>query len=876
MGDILTLYNLEISFRYKFYDTQSERNIEVTHEKIISNGLFEDFNIRNQNFYDEFANENLNSIQQQYVKISLPLTNNYITKKNIDDIITNSLEKKSSQKITNFEHIQNYLLDSTTFDDVNYSLVNSSVQKNITEILKKGSLFNRNGPINKFVQFNKHFTIYYRDNIQNKNKDDGIFLGVILTEQYKNTIYYNTFLLYLNFQYMYINKILNKENKEIEHILKDKKILDFIQISDGGTTTATNKFQDFFDKKQNQNIFSDFITSFRTTIVTGKYINLSDTTEETLMGISDDKDDNFTFRSIKQIIQKIKLFTNVITNQGNQTSNWNKIGLEGEIEFVVQLEKKLKEEEEKYNTKTNPFERFQNNNLRDFFNRNLSYESNKEENKKSDDGEGTQIKRFFKILKNEYDKYSAFDFKTNKLLDGSRRNDIPKSYNTKEEMINIIFDYCRYIDSDTYSKYKKDKTSLFNEISRNDKKFKYIIAYYNVLTILKIIYMINGTILYDMNFNGSKYKQILDIKPVIQSDNYNKINNQLKFEFFIETKEIINSSRINFFINLINIEYKNYKNKTSDDKIESKYINYGNKLFTNKKNINDFIAFDSNINFNKLINEFQIYKDRNIIFKKIKADKLNEVFMNNVLFDKIKQICSFDKDDKLKDNKDKIEYLNKIFTKYYIEKFFFKKNDLLFKNNKFYQINNVKIACEKLDKDKKQKKIQNLSNSKYIYEENSDIRLRIEEQSGQNYIIYLDVEYFIKQNKDDKISFKRKFNAYINCPYNASVLDNLFKKLLSEYYTENTFKNLLKNKVNNINDDDDTMDDNDIANDNLDNNKKKTKLIGGINKVNKINKLNKINKVNKKYLFKKYNKKYNKKYTSKNKKIKLKNKTIKK
>ena len=51
MGDILTLYNLEISFRYKFYDTQSERNIEVTHEKIISNGLFEDFNISNPKMF---------------------------------------------------------------------------------------------------------------------------------------------------------------------------------------------------------------------------------------------------------------------------------------------------------------------------------------------------------------------------------------------------------------------------------------------------------------------------------------------------------------------------------------------------------------------------------------------------------------------------------------------------------------------------------------------------------------------------------------------------------------------------------------------------------------------------------------------------------
>ena len=89
-------------------------------------------------------------------------------------------------------------------------------------------------------------------------------------------------------------------------------------------------------------------------------------------------------------------------------------------------------------------------------------------------------------------------------------------------------------------------------------------------------------------------------------------------------------------------------------------------------------------------------------------------------------------------------------------------------------------------------KKQNLTN--FIIEESPDIRLSIFNINSK-YTTYLDVFCFIRNKKDDKIKFKDKFDAILNCTDSANVLDSLFKKLLGETFNYNTFKNLVSKQT---------------------------------------------------------------------------------
>ena len=79
--------------------------------------------------------------------------------------------------------------------------------------------------------------------------------------------------------------------------------------------------------------------------------------------------------------------------------------------------------------------------------------------------------------------------------------------------------------------------------------------------------------------------------------------------------------------------------------------------------------------------------------------------------------------------------------------------------------------------------------SNFIKIKSPDIRLYFED-INTNYNTYIDVYVYIKNSKDEKISFKNRFNSILNCNNNANKLDDLFKKLMGEFYND-YFKKLV-------------------------------------------------------------------------------------
>ena len=455
----------------------------------------------------------------------------------------------------------------------------------------------------------------------------------------------------------------------------------------------------------------------------------------------------------------------------------------------------LKNEKDKQNQKDdNIFEEFKNKNFMKLFDtKNL---------------EGRQITKLFDILDEDFDKVSTFNkelysYSTPNRADTDEYNSKkPKYYNNKEKLESIIYDYAQYIDKDIYNKLKKNKKDLINHITQRIKPFKQIITYYNIFKLLTELYIIKDTIIFNTNLKGSHYKKILKIEPMIQlklkplfrGDNIN-------FIYSVTFEEIPETSLLRFNINIINNDEKLISKDEDEDSYNEKYIPYSTSIYSQKNDLNEYIIYNHKLDVKKIISQFPFLIQNDDLFKKVKPNNVNEIFLNNQLFEHInkpKFIDSSKKED-IEHGKDIEHYIRDN----YINELFFKKNNILFLNKKFYQITEAKIN-ETITKQRKKNKT-NIINKEaddkivkkgyYLAYNNIDNRLAYN-GVGSTLNFYLDVYCYVKNKIDEKISFNKKFESFFNCNNSANNLDILFKDLLQEYYSENTFKNLLKNNKN--------------------------------------------------------------------------------
>ena len=488
--------------------------------------------------------------------------------------------------------------------------------------------------------------------------------------------------------------------------------------------------------------------------------------------------DDLNFKVIGDILEKLSLIIEKTSTSLSKSKFYDII-------------MKLKNEKDKQNQKQeNVFEEFKNKNFMKLFDIN-------NEN-------GRQITKLFDILDEDYDKVSTFnkDLYSSSSLNSRDTDEYnskkPKYYNNKEKLESIIYDYAQYIDKDIYNKLKKNKKDLINHITQRIKPFKQIITYYNIFKLLTELYIIKDTIIFNTNLKGSHYKKILKIEPMIQlklkplfrGDNIN-------FIYSVTFEEIPETSLLRFNINIINNDEKLISNAKKEDKDEDsydeKYIPYSTSIYSQKNNLSDYIIYNHKLDVKKIISQFPFLIQNDDLFKKVKPNNVNEIFLNNQLFEHInkpKFIDSSKKED-IEHGKD-IEHSIR---DNYINELFLKKDNILFLNKKFYQITEAKIN-ESFTKQRKKTNETNIINKEdddnivkngyYLAYNNIDNRLAYS-GVGTSLNFYLDVYCYVKNKIDEKISFNKKFESFFNCNNSANNLDILFKDLLQEYYSENTF-----------------------------------------------------------------------------------------
>ena len=356
----------------------------------------------------------------------------------------------------------------------------------------------------------------------------------------------------------------------------------------------------------------------------------------------------------------------------------------------------LKDEIEKLFAKNSDFTKFRDNNYENFF-------------KITTDGSINHLITYFNKLKE--------NFKENFKKDTEEiRGDYNKivKLNTPKVFKDILYKYGKYFVNENDYKTNNTPEKFYNFIRSDETLIKKIITYYNIYTILNDIYIIRDSIIYSKEkfskeINNNRYKKIKKIIPCIQLQHisFNNTNN-LKCYFDIKFENINNNSIIRFYTNLINIE----KQLINNSKSKKKYINYGTNLFD--KNINEKdILISKDIDLNRFKYDFDSLLNKNIeIFKNKKPKNIKEIFFDNDLFNYV--LANYKKTN---DNYNYDDFFNDL-----VNKIFFYKNpeNILYNNNKFYVIDNVKIL-----------KLNELKENKEIIKNFKDNLKKLEEKEKQ-------------------------------------------------------------------------------------------------------------------------------------------------
>lgn len=660
------------------------------------------------------------------------------------------------EEIEDFNIINNGVFNMKNIRNINFydQLVNSLKETKITEPNASGDEIldkkNLKDELKKKLKIDKESNdrINNDNDIDNDNDNDVIFtiklpfsknyitkenLDLVVLEKEKNVSQITT----------YIKDILNFYNNNKEEL--DKLIQN----------------DDFKNKKINNITINNFKKIIKGDAKNKEKIEINEFLDSSINSIS-------SYSELFKIFDKLNEYNNTDIFYAHTNREVN-----NEMQTVKEVLQVLESE---LNKKDNIFNQFKNKNYKHFFtNDNI-------------------IKEYFEELETNFDKNIAYDSKYNNKENryGSIKSDeIPVKLNTKEEFINIIYEYGKYIISEEEYKKYKNKKDFYDAYINQEIIIKKIISYYNAYTILNDIYLIQNTIIFNnyydkVKMKGSQYKYIKKIKCIPQLPHIKmKNNNILNVYFDLEYENINEYNIINFFINFIDVE--NYTSRDLNKK-ENNYINYKTKIFSDKTNIINEIYISKHINYKKLIKDFKILNRDNPIFKKESIENIQEALINEKISFSLNsgyKFINYRIDD---ENNYKNNFIENIFMK----EIFLKENNLLFVNNKYYTISKIefnKNIIESKIKSENAIKSKEIKSDNFIIYDNQDIRLYVSDVNTR-INTYLNVFCYIKNSKDQKITFNNKFNSILNCNNNANNLDLLFKKILGEYY-DNYFKKLL-------------------------------------------------------------------------------------
>jgi hypothetical protein len=149
------------------------------------------------------------------------------------------------------------------------------------------------------------------------------------------------------------------------------------------------------------------------------------------------------------------------------------------------------------------------------------------------------------------------------------------------------------------------------------------------------------------------------------------------------------------------------------------------------------------------------------------------------------------------------EDVSQEYYKYLIDNIFFKLNSTVYLkkfNSKrpYAVIQKVKIneqLTKKLNdrnnnssnKTETTKTIPDTENSATVKYPSNDLRLKIDGKDTR-YNMYIDLHVLFKKTADEKIDMKTKCLSHLKCNYNATILDELFYRLLKYNYKKNFFR----------------------------------------------------------------------------------------
>ncbi len=444
---------------------------------------------------------------------------------------------------------------------------------------------------------------------------------------------------------------------------------------------------------------------------------------------------------------------------------------------------------------------------------------------------GENIKTYFKDLRKNLQQNQESKIRTKNKYYMYNKEDPIAELNTEEKRNKIIYQYAKYILSD--SEYINDEETLTRTINRDSIKLKQIITYSNVHYLLENYYLKPGTILYDKfykiknNINKTDdtefiqeylYVKIKKINPINlnQDEVYNSFSNETKLSLIyeIDFEEIPKYSNLKFNINLIDLLNPNtlLKNvlhnqpnhiKIPDFNMETGiYKIYKNDIFSKNPNIESNNIYISNkLLCNNLENKFNIIKNNNDVFINLKIEDIKDILLINDAFSELFTYDEFQTTIASETNKDKDKEIdNDIILNYYINKFFFKEDSHLFVNGKYAQIRDVKIHPINL------KSKDDLINYNYNPDDkfidikySNTLRLAID-NIGSSYNVYLDVSVFYKNNAKDKIPLRDEMFAMVGCRPKALTIDKQLARLIGSSYKKNFFADTLyqisNNKIN--------------------------------------------------------------------------------
>jgi len=152
---------------------------------------------------------------------------------------------------------------------------------------------------------------------------------------------------------------------------------------------------------------------------------------------------------------------------------------------------------------------------------------------------------------------------------------------------------------------------------------------------------------------------------------------------------------------------------------------------------------------------------------------------------------------KYKDTRENSENAEKILHDLFIDYFYFKKNNDLLIDGKYYNIRNVEIIAPK--------KLKLSSEKNYLKKQSNDIRLKYKEVDNI-YQIYLYINYYKKEKKTDEVPIEAILSSGSNCIAKANILDKKLENLLGDQYEQKFFTKKLLNLLNQNYDSDDDED----------------------------------------------------------------------